>query len=147
MTEIFWIIVALASGALLPVQAAYNTDLGKTMNSSVMASLISFAIGTLSLLIYALVSRQSFTTDGLRQLPLYTWTGGVIGAVYVTAVVLIYPRLGPSMSFCLLVLGQLLITLVFEHFNILTQEQHLITWQRLVGLVLVVAGIYMMRKF
>lgn len=147
MVEIFWIAVALFAGALLPTQAAYNTRLGESLNSSVYASLISFAIGTLALLVYVLVSRQTATTENLRSLPAYIWSGGVLGAVYVTLIVVLYPRLGPSLSFCLVVLGQLVVSLIFEHFKILTAEQHLITWPRVLGVVLVIAGIYLMKRF
>lgn len=147
MTDLFWIIVALLSGAMLPIQAALSTRLGQNVDNSIYASFITFAIGTLSLLVFILLSRQTASLGGLRQVHWTTWTGGVIGAAYVTAIIFLYPRLGPSMSFCLIVLGQLLLALLLEHFGWLDAEHHPISVLRLVGLALVIGGIYLMKRF
>ena len=58
MKNIFWILITLASGAFLPIQAGLNTRLGKATNNAVFASLISFVVGTMALLIYIFATRQ-----------------------------------------------------------------------------------------
>ncbi len=138
--------VALA-GALLPIQAGLNTKMGKAIESPVWASLISFAVGTVAMLAYAGVSKQGFNFAELRNVPAYTWLAGILGAFYVTTIVLAFPRLGPALTFGLVVAGQLLISLVLDHFNILVQAQHSINIFRIIGMLLIIAGVIIIRSF
>ncbi|HTF19677.1 MAG TPA: DMT family transporter, partial [Chryseolinea sp.] len=94
MEKAFWIILALLSGAALPIQAGLNARLGTAAQSPVYASAISFIVGILGLLMYIAVTRQTLSLQGVRDMPFYLWVGGLLGAFYVTAIVLLFPRLG-----------------------------------------------------
>jgi bacterial/archaeal transporter family-2 protein len=71
----------------------------------------------------------------------------VAGGFYVTAVVLAFPRLGPALTFGLVVAGQMIISLALDHFNILVSQPHPLTLWRVVGMTLVIAGVIIIRKF
>src|SRR5687768_18610282 len=103
MKNIFWILLVLASGTLLPIQAGLNTRLGKAAGNAVYASLISFIVGGLALIIYIILTRQEGTFTGVRSAPVIDWTGGILGAFYVTVIILAFPRIGPAMTFGLVV--------------------------------------------
>ena len=145
--KITWIIVALLSGAFLPIQAGLNTRLGKSIESPVHASLFSFVIGALAVVPYVTLTRQHVAWIALKTTPVYTWIGGVLGAFYVTAIILAFPRIGPALTFGLVVTGQMVISVLLDHFNILVAQHHSINIWRLLGIVFIVAGVIIIRKF
>lgn len=147
MDKIIWIILVALAGALLPVQAGLNARMGRTLQSPEWASLISFIVGAAALLVYVFVTKNSIQGSSLKEVPGYTWVAGALGAFYVTTVVLAFPRLGPALTFGLIVAGQLLISLVLDHFNILVHQQHSINIYRIIGMIMIVAGVVIIRKF
>ena len=142
-----WYFIALLSGAFLPIQAGLNTRLGKAIENPVYASMISFIVGALALGCYILLTKQSVSWAGLRSAPASVWLGGILGAFYVTAIILSFPRIGPALTFGLVILGQMMISILLDHFNLLVTQQHSINWQRLVGIALIIAGVFIVRKF
>ena len=145
--KLTWIIIAFMSGAFLPIQAGLNTRLGKTIESPVHASLISFIVGALAVLVFSLITKQPVSWAGLRSAPGHVWLGGILGAFYVTAIILAFPRIGPAMTFGLVVAGQMIISVLLDHFNILVTQQHPVNVWKLLGIVLIVAGVVIIRKF
>ncbi|MFH6982198.1 DMT family transporter [Marinoscillum sp. 108] len=147
MNKLMWVIMAFISGAFLPIQAGLNTKLGKAGESPVHASTISFVVGTVALLLYILFTQQSVSWEGIKSAPGYVWIGGVLGAFYVTVIILAFPQLGPGLTFGLVVAGQLIISALLEHFNVLVAQQQSISPMRVLGIVLVVVGVVIVRKF
>ncbi|HEY1062556.1 MAG TPA: DMT family transporter [Daejeonella sp.] len=147
MNKLMWIALAFLSGAFLPIQAGLNAKLGKAAESPVYASMLSFAVGTLGLITYILITKQSISWAGVREAPAHIWLGGLLGAFYVTVIILAFPKLGPGLTFGLVVAGQMIISIILEHFNILVAQQNSISLMKLLGVLLVVAGVIIIRKF
>ncbi|MES2691606.1 MAG: DMT family transporter [Bacteroidota bacterium] len=147
MNKIIWIILAFLSGTFLPVQAGLNTRLGKAAQSPVHAALLSFIIGTVAIITYIIITKQTFSWTGLKTAPAYAWAGGLLGAFYVTVIILAFPQLGPGLTFGLIVAGQMILSLFLEHFNLLVSEPHPINLPRVLGVLLIVAGVIVIRKF
>lgn len=99
------------------------------------------------MVLYVLITRQSFSLVGLKTAPAYAWLGGILGAMYVTIIILAFPRLGPALAFALLVAGQMITSLLMEHFDILVAQQHTITPWRLGGVALIIVGVILVRLF
>lgn len=146
MNQIFWILVVLVAGIVLPIQAGMNTRLGKEIQSPVWASLISFMVGAFALMVYTLFTKNNLNLSSAKSIPLYLWFSGVLGAFYVTTVIFAIPRLGSSLTFGLIVGGQLLISLLLDHFKILVPEQHPINYYRFAGILLIVLGVVLIRN-
>lgn len=142
-----WIALAFLSGAFLSIQAGLNAKLGKAAESPVYASMLSFAVGTLGLLTYILITKQSMSWAGVREAPAHVWLGGLLGAFYVTVIILAFPKLGPGLTFGLVIAGQMIVSILLEHFNILVAQQNSISLMKLFGVLLVVAGVIIIRKF
>jgi transporter family-2 protein len=142
-----WIIMALLSGAFLPIQGGINSRLGKEIGSPMHASLISFLVGAAALFMYIQLTRQSIQLGGLKSAPLYLWSGGLLGAFYVTVILLAFPKIGPALTFGLVVAGQMTISLVLDHFNVLVAQPHPVNIWRVLGVCLIIAGIIVIRKF
>ncbi len=147
MTKIFWIALAFLAGAFLPIQAGLNAKLGKTVESPVYASMLSFVIGTLGLITYILITKQSMSWAGVREAPAHVWLGGLLGAFYVTVIIFAFPKLGPGLTFGLVVAGQMIISILLEHFNILVAQQNSISFMKIIGVLLVVSGVIIIRRF
>lgn len=147
MNKTWWIVLAFAAGAFLPVQAGLNARLGKAGRNAVYASLFSFIVGALALVLYILLTKQTASIAGLKQAPLSAWVGGLMGAFYVTVVVLAFPQLGPGLTFGLIVAGQMLVSLLLEHYNILVAQQNPVNYMKVFGVLLIVAGVIIIRRF
>ncbi len=146
MDKLIWVIVAFIAGAVLPIQAGLNNKIAKAGESPVHASAISFVVGLLALLCYILISAQDISWKGLKEAPLYAWTGGLLGAFYVTIIVFAFPKIGPGFTFGLVVAGQLLISMIMEHFQILGAQYQPISLGRVAGLLLIIGGVILMKR-
>lgn len=147
MNKLFWIAMTLTAGAFLPIQAGLNSKLGKAAASPVYASAISFLIGTIALVLYILFTRQTASWEGIKSAPSYVWAGGILGAFYVTVIILAFPRLGPGLTFGLIVAGQMVISILLDHFNILVNAPQPISIGRMIGIALIVIGVIIVKKF
>jgi transporter family-2 protein len=147
-SRFFFIIMALALGAILPVQAAINTRLARTVSSPVVAAFVSFAVGTVALLSYLLIAREIHVGQiPFRQSPWWLWIGGLLGAFFVAGIVVLLPRLGAALSFSLVLAGQMGIALLLDHFGWFGVAIKEISLGRIAGAILLIAGVYLIRKF
>ena len=147
MDKIIWAVMAFIAGTFLPLQAGMNSKLAKAGGSPFYASLISFAVGMLALAAYILMTSQAISWKGLRNAPTYAWAGGFLGAFYVTVIVLAFPKIGPGLTFGLVVAGQLMLSMFMEHFQIMGAQAQPISSGRVAGMLLIVAGVAIMKKF
>ncbi len=147
MDKIFWIVMAVIAGAFLPMQGSMNSKLAKAGENPVYASMISFTIGVLALVTYILLTSQNVSWKGLKDAPSYSWLGGVLGAFYVTVIVFAFPKIGPGLTFGLVVAGQLITSMVMEHFQIMGTPHQPISLGRIVGVLLIIIGVVAVKKF
>ena len=139
--------MVVIAGAFLPMQGSMNSKLAKAGENPVYASMISFTIGVLALVAYILLTSQNVSWKGLKDAPSYSWLGGVLGAFYVTVIVFAFPKIGPGLTFGLVVAGQLITSMVIEHFQIMGTPHQPISVGRIVGVLLIVGGVIAVKKF
>lgn len=143
-----WLIIAFTCGALLPMQTGLNARLGKSIGSPIHASMFSFIIGALTVGIYLLFTKETISWNGLKSASISSWLGGgVIGAFFITASMLALPRIGMALTFGLIVAGQVIVSVLLDHFDVLVVEQHRINVWRILGIVLIISGVIIVRKF
>ncbi|HEY7017035.1 MAG TPA: DMT family transporter [Gaiellaceae bacterium] len=142
-----FLLLAIVAGAALPVQAGINARLAGFVGGPIRASMISFAVGTLVLLLVALIATRGVATTGrLGQVPWWGWVGGAVGAGYVASAVAAAPRLGALNLFAAVIFGQLLCSVLLDHFGVLYKE-HGLSLGRVAGVVLLGAGVALVRFF
>ena len=137
---------AAAVGVLLPLQALINARLAQETTGALFASFVSFGVGTVMLAL-ALVATRTPLPD-LRTLsaqPAWVWTGGLIGALYVLCATLLVPKLGAAGLVCLVVAGQMVGSLLFDHFGVLGDVRP-VDAGRVLGAVLVVVGVVLVLR-
>lgn len=148
VTFTLWVAFGLGAGAILPVQAGINSRLGRALAQPVLATLCSFGIGLVALVIYTVAMRLPMPTwEQLRDVPPWAWLGGLLGAVYVLATVLLAPRLGAASLIGVIIAGQMLASLAIDHFGLVGFSVHPVNLGRLCGAVLLAAGVALLLRF
>ena len=138
--------LVVAAGCSVALQQLLNANLGKTLHSALWSAFVSYFGGTIALAVLLVILREPFF--GLApatRAPLITWTGGIFGVVFIGTSVIMVPRLGVATVMTLVVVGQLLSSLVFDHFGLLGTPEHQITFVRLLGAACLIAGAAMVR--
>ncbi|HEX6278510.1 MAG TPA: DMT family transporter, partial [Pyrinomonadaceae bacterium] len=82
-----------------------------------------------------------------KEAPAIAWVGGLLGAFFVASAVTLVPRLGVAMTFSLIIAGQMLVTLVIDHFGLLGVPVKEVSLPRVAGILLITAGVIVIRKF
>ena len=131
------------------MQSAINAELARHLGSALQSALISFAVGLLVLfmLCVALIYIRAPLVGGLPSLKALStispwWLcGGILGAVIVALNVIFVPRLGVAVVLLLVVFGQIFFSLIMDHYALLNLPKQALTWQRLLGVILMIAGI------
>ena len=142
-TILLSLIVALIAGAVLPIQSAISSRLGESLQNPMASTLMSFITGGIGMAIYALFTRMSFATMTTvwRTEPWYIWSGGLLGAVYVGSTIWLIPRLGLALTFAIVTAGQMLLSIIMDHYGFFGAEQKPATLQSGLGVLLVIAGV------
>ena len=143
-----FLLIAVLAGMMMPTQAAVNNKLAGVVSNPVLAAFISFAVGTLALLVYILAAGIPLgNLAAAKNAPLIAWTGGIMGAFFVAAAVILVPRLGVALTFSLIIAGQMLVTLIIDHFGLLGVPVKEINYMRVIGATLITLGVILIRKF
>ena len=135
------ILLAVAAGCFVGLQAPVNARLGKEVGS-LQAATVSFTVGALALILAASLSSGGLSGIGsIGRAPWWALIGGLLGAFYVTVALLTVRTLGLSSLTAIVVTGQLAIAVVVDRFGLLGIAKQQIGASRIVGLVLLVAGV------
>ena len=149
MTSIlFYILLAMLAGLCVPAQAGINAQLNGWTRSPVLAAAISFAVGTVALFGYALLSRIPLPPfASLTGYPWWIWLGGLLGAFFVAITLVLVSKLGATAMLALVVAGQMLASLFLDHFGLLGYQMHPINLWRVTGVFFVVGGVILVWYF
>jgi transporter family-2 protein len=139
---------ALLAGALITVQAGANSQLKQSLEAPMPALLVNYVLGFSAVLAYALVARVSWPAIGkMAGAPWWACLGGLAGAVYGVAAILLASQLGAATLMALVVTGQLLSSVMLDHFGWVGFEVHPAGWGRTIGCLLMVAGFALIARF
>ena len=130
------------AGGLVAMQAPINSKLGKAAGTFAAAS-ISFIIGTLILVAITALSGADVKLGNLSGLPWYYLTGGLLGAAYVTTVLVSVRTLGAGGVTAATIAGQLSTAVVLDRVGAFGLAQKPITAARLIGVALLAAGVFL----
>lgn len=146
MKYLVFILPAIA-GLTITTQAGVNSQLRVAVNNPWVAAFISFLVGTIFLGLYIVATRQ--TVPGITQLrgiELYKYTGGLLGAFFVTVIIVTVQKIGSANVFALVIAGQLFMALLYDHFGMFGFPQSNINWAKILGVILLVVGAYLINK-
>jgi transporter family-2 protein len=143
-TLLLWLL-ALVAGALIPVQAAANAALSRSIDGNVpFAALSLFLVaGAASVIAVVLAGAHLPTAASLRAAPGWSYVGGLIVAFYVFTITFLAPRLGVGVAISLIVAGQIVAALTIDHFGLLRSPMFPLTPTRLLGAALMAVGVFL----
>lgn len=114
-----FLFAALIAGAVVPFQAGANASLGRALGHPLWATVISLLISLICVLPVMLAMKVSLPTfAGLSGQPKWIWVGGIAGVLYITAAILLAPRLGAAGFMTSVIAGQLIASVLIDHFGI-----------------------------
>jgi transporter family-2 protein len=140
------VLLVLIAGGLIALQAPTNAMLARAGGSPVLAALISFAVGTIGLLLVWLASGNRPGSQAFRGLPWYAWIGGLYGAIYVAVAAYAAPRIGLATLITIGIAGQIAVALLLDQFGALGLPKDPINLGRIAGALLVIAGVVLVRR-
>jgi bacterial/archaeal transporter family-2 protein len=139
-------VLAIGAGVSFVVQQAVNANLRAAVDSAAWAGFVSYLGGTLCMLVLALILRDVVpSVTAVARSNWMAWTGGFFGAVYIAISILLLPRLGAATFVALLVAGQMLASLAFDHYGLLGLAQQPVTPPRLLGAAFLIGGVILVR--
>jgi len=148
MTTGLLLAVAFLVGALITVQVGTNTRLKEAFGEAMPAVILSSLLGVVILGVATLVSRTPWPSAArVLGTPWWAWLGGLLGAVYAVATVLLARRLGAAALTALVVTGQLICSVVLDHFGALGFTEHALSAGRVAGCMLMIAGFVLITRF
>ena len=143
-----YLVAALLVGALITVQTGSNARLKDAFGHPLSAVTVSSLIGIVLLALVIAATRAPLpSVERVTSAPWTAWLGGVLGAVYAVTVVVLARDLGAATLVALLVTGQLLCSVLLDHFGVLGFEMHAAGAGRLTGCALLLAGVALIWKF
>jgi len=146
--ELLYILIAIFAGSCAPTQAGINSRLSVAVGSTILAALISFAVGTLALAAYSTILRIPWPqAKALQGLPWWLWTGGCLGAFFVAVTIFLVPKLGAATLMATVIAGQMSASIFLDHYGLLGYPVHPASAWRLLGVALIVGGVTLIRRF
>jgi len=143
-----YLLLAVAAGAMLPVQFGINAQLSHWLGSPIRAAFVSFLVGTIALLIIsAFVRKPMPLLARLGDVPWWVWIGGLLGAFYVAGSIVTAPKLGAVTLAAAIVFGQTVASVLVDQYGWVGFKEHHASPGRLVGVLLVGVGVVLVRAF
>ena len=137
---------AFVSGTMIALQAPTNGLLARGAGSPVNAALISFAVGTIALLVVALLLGARPAPGAMRAMPWHAWAGGLYGAVFVGLAAFAAPRIGVTFFLAISIAGQLAMALLLDRLGAFGIDKVALSPTRLAGVALVLLGVVLVRR-
>ena len=143
----FGLLLAFGAGVSFVFQQAVNANLRIEIGSPWWAGFVSYLGGTLAMLAVAILLREPLpATQLIQRSHVLSWSGGIFGAVYIAISIFLLPKLGATTVIAFIVAGQLIGSVVFDHFGLLGLPVQPFTAVRLVGVGMLVLGAILVRQ-
>ena len=139
---------ALLAGMLITVQTGSNARLKEAFGQALPAIIVSSSLGIILLVAITLTVRIPWPSLAtVTSAPWWGWLGGALGALYAVTTVLLARELGAATLTALVVTGQLVCSVVLDHFGWLGFAEHAAGVGRIVGGLLMIAGFFLIARF
>ncbi len=142
---VFYFLI-VGAGVSVALQQVLNANLRIELGSAWWAGFISYFVGTLAMLAMAIVCGEPWLSGTMAARTSWaSWTGGIFGAIFIATAILMLPRFGAATVLALIVVGQMLGSLTFDHFGLLGIPQTPANPIRLAGAAFLILGVILIR--
>ena len=141
------IALAFAAGISIVIQQALNANLRTALDSAAWSGFVSYVVGVLCMALLAIALRDPAPSAAVAgRIPWWAWSGGLFGAIFIGLAIYLVPLLGAATFISVLIAGQMITSITFDHFGWLGLAQRSIDLPRLLGAALLIAGVVLMRR-
>lgn len=141
-----WLAFAVAAGGCIALQAAANGALKHQLGDARYAAFLSICGTMVTAVLFMLAARPTLPSiASMRSAPWWMWIGGPLGALFVLAGATLTPRLGAATYITAVIAGQVVFSLLLDHFGLMNVQPQSLTVSRLAGGLLVVGGVLLVR--
>lgn len=140
---IYYAVIMLVAGIGVPIMATLNGGLGDRLQSPILATVILFGVGYLGSLLILFLCEGVPTFNNSGSIPKYYYLGAGFVIFYILSITWVAPNFGIGNAISFVLLGQLLSMTIIDHFSLLGAANHEISMQRLIGLMLMVIGVFL----
>ena len=148
MQNFLWpALLTVGAGVSVLIQQVLNANLRSEINSAPWSGFMSYLLGVVCMIALAAALRDpvpSATT--ISRVPLWAWSGGIFGAIFIGLSIVTIPKLGGAAYIALLVTGQMIAALAVDHFGWLGVEERPIDLPRMLGVALLIGGVVLIRR-
>lgn len=138
------IFVAMLAGTMLPLQAVINARLARPLDSPLWAAAISGAVTTAALVIIGFATTHGLPRgEACSDLPVWSWAGGLCGAIALAAMTATAPRLGAATMVAMVITGQVMFSLVIDRYGLFGALAHPLTSRRVIAAFLLLLGAFL----
>ena len=142
MLNIKYIIWALLAGAFIPLIGILNARVGKALGEPIYATVIVFFVGILIALLVSIVfGKSSLTSQNMQNLAPFDFAAGLIVAFYVISATVLAPKIGVANFIVMAVSGQILFSLMIDHFGLFGAPVKSINLLQFGGTILLLIGL------
>ncbi|MBR5117791.1 MAG: DMT family transporter [Muribaculaceae bacterium] len=136
-------LIALIMGFCTPLQTAANSRMRQLVSSAPLATLISFAVSTIALVIVALIASIPLipSPQAFHDAPWWSWFIGIIPLITITIAIHLFKEIGQLQAMVIPLFSQLIFSLCIDHFGWFGSRVMPMTWQRAIGALLLIVGV------
>lgn len=136
------------AGAFQALGAVMSAQLRTSLTNPWLALAVAFALNFFFFVgLFAILPRPLPTIEGISAMPWWAPLAGLTGAVAVFAGLAFVDKIGAGPLNGLIITGNLLASLVIDHFGIMNMPVHPANAYRIVGGILMTAGIFLISRF
>ncbi|MDC9615081.1 DMT family transporter [Xenorhabdus khoisanae] len=139
---------AIFAGAVVPLQAGANAALGRSLGHPLWGTVVSLLVSLLAVIPVLLAMKVP--TPQIAQaanLPIWSWFGGIAGVIYITAALILTPQLGATNFIICVIAGQIITSVLIDHFGLMGLPIKEANLGKLLGIVLIFSGVLMVQYF
>jgi transporter family-2 protein len=140
-------ILAVLAGASVALQQVLNANLRMELNSAAWSGFVSYFVGVACMALLALSLGDPVPSVAAAvRIPWWAYSGGLFGAIFIGLAIFLVPQLGAATLIVLLVTGQMLAAVTFDHFGWLGLAQRPIDLPRVIGIAFLIGGCVLIRR-
>ncbi|WP_375412592.1 DMT family transporter [uncultured Bradyrhizobium sp.] len=140
-------VLAVGAGVSVLIQQVLNTNLRADLGSAAWSGLVSYALGIVCMLFLVAGLRDPIPSGAvIAGVRWWAWSGGLFGAIFIGLAIVLVPKLGGAAFIALLVAGQMMAALAFDHYGWLGIPRRPIDLPRVIGVALLVGGVVLIRR-
>ena len=139
----FYLLIALAMGLLMPFQTAANSRLRGVVGPAYVSTLVSFTVSTLALLLVSLLAGIPILPTGqmLAEAPWWSWFVGIVAVVTITIAIHLFKEIGQLQALIIPMFSQLIFSLLIDHFGWFGARVIPLGTNRIIGALLLIIGV------